>query len=55
MRPGRWAGIGRISRLVERGDVGLTDEEIAFNDALASNDSAKQAMGEGEGSGKWEV
>ncbi|MFM2167702.1 MAG: Type restriction enzyme protein [Verrucomicrobiota bacterium] len=27
-------------------DMGLTDDEIAFYDALASNDSAKQAMGD---------
>jgi len=27
-------------------DLGLTDDEIAFYDALASNDSAKQAMGD---------
>jgi type I site-specific restriction-modification system R (restriction) subunit len=27
-------------------DIGLTDDEVAFYDALASNDSAKQAMGD---------
>ena len=27
-------------------DLGLTDDEVAFYDALASNDSAKQAMGD---------
>jgi len=29
-------------------DMGHTDDEIAFYDALASNDSAKQAMGDDE-------
>ncbi len=27
-------------------DLGLTDDEVAFYDALATNDSAKQAMGD---------
>lgn len=29
-------------------DLGLTDDEIAFYDALASNQSAVQAMGDGK-------
>jgi len=32
-------------------DMGLTDDEIAFYDALASNDSAVQAMGDDQPGG----
>ena len=32
-------------------DLGLTDDEIAFYDALAANESAVQAMGDDEAEG----
>ena len=52
MRPGRAIeGLIQLAKDIRaaraRGEeTGLTDEEIAFYDALAENESARQAMGE---------
>jgi hypothetical protein len=48
-RPREKRGAKRMSAATQRGvDLGLNDDEIAFYDALAANDSAVEAMGKDE-------